>query len=148
MNGEDKAERCATQIKSGSSAESSVMILNYCFTDYARVGVAENFSQPVDYFWSGKPVKKVKKVSILGAPLPDDADKDVSMIVVGGGGIATLGRTNVWRPLKDIADKAPPTMPVIIWGMGINDQRIGGLNGTGQVETMSNVGSTRSVRMN
>jgi polysaccharide pyruvyl transferase WcaK-like protein len=92
------------------------MIINPCFVTYATTNIAEHFTQPVDYFKFSGDVKKVP----LSRPASDYLDPSVTMIIVGGGGIVRDEKTNAWLWLKAIADQAP-TLPIVIWGMGIND---------------------------
>lgn len=93
------------------------MVVNPCFALYGRTNIAECFTQPGDYFDLGGPCTKVP---IMADPRTY-IDSNVSHIVIGGGGIYKEGRINTWHMLKAIVRCAPAHMPVIIWGMGIND---------------------------
>jgi hypothetical protein len=90
------------------------LILNACFYKRTEGNLAEHVIQPVDYFDFGPDVKKVP----LDIPVPDYVDRRVTGVIIGGSGIFGV---NTWKRLRDIADQVPPNVPVVVWGMGIND---------------------------
>jgi hypothetical protein len=90
------------------------MILNACFFRPGQPNLAEYFIQPVDYFDFGESTRKVS----LHEDMISYIDNTVSMIIVGGSGIHQEG---TWLKIRRIADLAAPTLPIVIWGMGIND---------------------------
>jgi len=91
------------------------MIVNFGFRNYGRINIAENFSQPLDYFAFGDE----SVIADLGQRVDPFID-GLSMIIIGGGGIYDR---QTWKRLHKIAKRVPSTIPVIIWGMGINDHR-------------------------
>ncbi len=93
------------------------MVINACFVEYANVNIAEVFTQPVDYFEFGDGAKKVSLYTKMDASM----GSDVSLVIIGGGGIARTSRLDNWVQLNDIVDCISPTVPIAIWGMGIND---------------------------
>jgi hypothetical protein len=91
------------------------MIINACFDNVrTTTNVAEAFTQPVDYFSFDDEVEKRPLASLTQSDLKDN----VTMLIIGGSGV--FGATT-WRTLQRIVDIAPQTLPIIIWGMGIND---------------------------
>ncbi len=89
------------------------MVLNFCFSEYAKANIAENFTQPVDYFWNGSPVRKL---SIWQDPTDEEVE-GATLVVFGGGGI----QPKAWRRIRDLVECFPPWLLCVIWGMGIND---------------------------
>jgi hypothetical protein len=90
------------------------MILNVCFLDYTTVNVGEALTQPADYFEFGHTIAKVPL-------LPFTPTDMVSGIIIGGGGLVRRYHNNAWLALKEVVDRTPDTVPIVIWGMGIND---------------------------
>lgn len=90
------------------------MILNPCYAFYGAVNIAENFTQPGDYFDFGEDVRKVPIHKDVAAHLSDHP----SLVIFGGGG---LHGKQAWVRLRQFVDAAPKTLPIVIWGMGIND---------------------------
>jgi hypothetical protein len=93
------------------------MLVNPCFAEYGVINIAENFTQPGDYFDLSPTVRKVPLLSTSMRWL----DRHVSEIVIGGGGIVTSNKTNAWIAIREIVEWAPASLPITIWGMGIND---------------------------
>lgn len=90
------------------------MVLNACYAFYGAVNIAENFTQPVDYFDFGEEVLKVPIHKDVEAHLRDKP----SLVIFGGGGLHGEG---AWLRLRQFVDAAPETLPIVVWGMGIND---------------------------
>jgi hypothetical protein len=90
------------------------LILNACFYRRSEGNLAEHVIQPVDYFDFGPEVKKVP----LDVPVPDYLDPRVKGIIIGGSGIFGV---KTWLRLREIVDQVGPHVPVVVWGMGIND---------------------------
>jgi hypothetical protein len=91
------------------------LILNVCYLSYT-VNLGDTLTHPVDYFDWDLTVKKVPLVPFSPAP-------NVAALIIGGGGITRDPRSNMnkWLELRTIVDRTPATVPVVIWGMGIND---------------------------
>jgi hypothetical protein len=90
------------------------MVVNLCYVDYAATNIAEHFTQPIDYFEFHDEVKKVPLYSDVSTYL----DQDLTLVIVGGGGIAG-GRG--WQQIQHVVKSLPTATPVVIWGMGINE---------------------------
>jgi hypothetical protein len=89
------------------------MIFNLCFADSSSLNVAEHFTQPIDYFSFDAPVKKITVSAFTRAHLAD-----ASALIMGGSGIFN---DETWQKIHDIVNWAPSTMPIVMWGMGLND---------------------------
>jgi hypothetical protein len=93
------------------------MLINMCFLEYSKRNIAENFSQPIDYFPLSRNARKVD----IWSPAPELQDPDVSMVVIGGGGAFRCPGLDTWQFMHDVATAMPAHVPIVIWGMGIND---------------------------
>jgi hypothetical protein len=88
------------------------MLLNPCYIHYAKINVAEHFTQPVDYFDFADTARKIP-ISVATKYL----DSGVTAVIAGGGGIYG----EAWKNLTSIAERLPSSIPLVVWGMGIND---------------------------
>jgi hypothetical protein len=93
------------------------MILNLCYMAPPRTNVGDRLAHPTDYFVWDDPVVKQS----LLAPVAEDV-RAARMLIIGGGGIVRHPARNDWQQLRRVVDMAPISTPVVIWGMGINDQ--------------------------
>ncbi|MEQ1898887.1 MAG: hypothetical protein ABL971_16060 [Vicinamibacterales bacterium] len=92
------------------------MVASFSFRKYGDSNIAEHFTQPSDYFQLGD------KVDMADITRPESFHKHIryntSMIVIGGGGI--YGAIT-WKRIRQIVGMTPPSVPIVFWGMGIND---------------------------
>jgi len=93
------------------------MLINLCFLEYAKANIAENFTQPMDYFPLSREARKVQ----LSSTAPELQDPHVSTLIIGGGGVPRGRDVDRWVTLHEIAAAVSSHMPIVIWGMGIND---------------------------
>lgn len=110
----DDGLACRSRPQSGTPIRVELpMIVNLCYDKYCDVNIAESFTQPIDYFDFGEPTEKRP----FSMSLPKNVKTPLSMIVAGGSGLLR----NAWYALRAIVDESCGRLPIVIWGMGIND---------------------------
>lgn len=93
------------------------MVVNLCFFAPPRTNVGDRFTHPTDYFTWGFETRKYP----LGTPATTYLLPLPSVVIVGGGGVVRDPKRNDWFTLSRIAAEVPHEIPLVIWGMGIND---------------------------
>lgn len=93
------------------------MIANLCLLAPPRRNVGDCLTHPVDYFnWGFKSQKYA-----LGSPASSYLRTRPSVVIVGGGGIVRHPTRNDWLAMCRIAAELPIDIPMVVWGMGLND---------------------------